>query len=374
MITHTWKIARIRGIELRIDHSWVIIAILVSWTMLARLYVLHPDAKFRLLFPAAVVTAALFFGSVLFHEFTHALAAQAFGIPVKSITLFVFGGATHADVEAKGPGPEMIVSALGPISSIFLSLIFWVAYAVAVVAKASIAASSLGYLAWVNLALAIFNLVPGFPLDGGRVLRAAVWSISGSLDTATKVASRVGETIGYGLIAVGAFSLFGRAIFPGLWMAAIGWFLASSARAHDEERQVRKLLRGVAVEEVMEVSPVTIPGDTTIRQAVDRYLAHTTFDAYPVAVDGKVAGYISLEAIRDIPPEFWERQPVVEIMTPLDENSAVPPHAPMEVVLHRLELGDSGVVVVLDEQGNAVGVVTAQDIGKWIRRRSLLVR
>ncbi len=374
MITHTWRIARIRGIELRIDHSWVIIAVLVGWTMFARLYELHPGARYRVLIPLAFLSAALFFGSVLFHEFMHAFLAQAFGIPVKSITLFVFGGATHADVEAKGAGPELIVSAVGPISSLVLGAVFWGIYSIASSFGLSVLASAFGFLGWINIVLAVFNLVPGFPLDGGRVLRAAVWGATDNLDTATKVAARVGETIGYGLIALGAFVLFAGSLISGLWLAAIGWFLSSSARAHDEERQVRKLLKGVRAAEIMEPHPLVIPGHLTVRQAVEGYLAHSTFEVYPVAVDGQLAGYITLDSIRDTPVEFWDRQPLRDIMTPLGEDSVVGVDTSMEEVLRRLELGESSAVLVVDHAGNCVGAVTAQDIGRWLRRRSLLVR
>jgi Zn-dependent protease/CBS domain-containing protein len=374
VITHTWRIARIKGIELRIDHSWVIIAVLISWTMLARLHELHPDERFRVLVPLALASAALFFASVLFHEFTHAFVAQAFGIPVKSITLFVFGGATHADVEARGAGPELIVSALGPISSVVLAAAFWAANNAASALGLSVVATSLGFLGWINLALAIFNLVPGFPLDGGRVLRAAVWGISDSLDTATKVAARVGEAIGYGLIGLGALILFSGSLVSGLWMAAIGWFLSTSARAHDEERQVRKLLQGVTAAEVMEPNPVAIPGNMTVRQAVDTYLAHTTFEVYPILVDGSVAGYITVDTVRETPVEFWDRQPVSDIMTSLDEDAVVSPMTAMQDVLRLLQTGESGVVLVMDENRQVVGAVTAQDIGRWLRRRSLLAR
>ncbi len=371
---HTWRLGRIWGIELRIDHSWVIIAVLVGWSMLLRLRAVHPQSLFRYLVPTAVLCTVLFFGSVLFHEFTHALAAKAFGIPVKSITLFVFGGATHADVEARGAGPELVVSVLGPISSMALAVGFWLAFGVAGMLDLELLQTGFGFLAWINLVLAVFNLVPGFPLDGGRVLRATVWAVSGNLDMATRVAARVGEGIGYGLVALGAFVLFSGSLISGLWLAAIGWFLSSSARASDEERQVRKLLQGVTVDEVMERQVPVIPGEITIRQAVDTYLAHTSFEVYPVSVGGKLSGYLPLEAVRDTPVQFWDLQPVSEIMKPLDEQSIVPTYTSTQEVLKRIQLGDTGVVVVLDAAGNPAGVVTGQDIAKWIRRRSLLVR
>jgi Zn-dependent protease len=374
--SHAWRIGKVLGIDLRIDHSWVIIAVLVAWSMFARLREALPAAAPSVLFPAAVLGALLLFGSVLVHEYSHALAAKFLGIPVKSITLFIFGGATHADVEAKGAGPELIVSLLGPVSSIILGIGFWISAVLASVAGFPIAGATLGYLGWINLVLAAFNLLPGFPLDGGRVLRSLVWAATRSLDKATRVAAVVGEAMGYGLLALGAFAFFGGNFLGGLWLAFIGWFLSSSARAYDEERQLRRLMKGVTAAEVMEPVQHVLTANMPLRLAVESYLAHSTQEIYPVLApqDSAVLGIVTLDEVRETPREFWDEQTVGEIMIPLDNAVRADPETDMASLLKALEMSESGIALVFDPNGVPLGTVTAQDIAKWVRRRSLLVR
>lgn len=367
-----WRLGRPFGVELRVDHSWVIVAVLVAWSMFFRLAQLRPGIRYSVLVIYAVASSVLLFASILVHEFTHALSAKGFGITVRSITLFIFGGATHADVEAKGPRAELVVSMLGPVSSLILAVVFWTGGGLARFAGLELAGISLAYLGWVNLMLGAFNLLPGFPLDGGRVLRAIVWSVSGDLDRATKVAAVSGEIVGYVLVGAGALTAFGTNVIGGLWIALIGWFLASSARAYDEERRLRSMLRGVRVDEVMEPAIHTLSASSTIRDAVESVIAHTSQEVYPVMADAKLSGFLTLEALRESPREFWTDQRVGDISESLERAVVVTPDADMASVLRQLELTDSGVALVVDGDGRPMGTLTSQNVSRWAKRRSLL--
>lgn len=372
MHSTAWRLGKPFGVELRVDHSWVIVAVLVAWSMFFRLAQLRPGTRYSVLVVYAVASSVLLFGSILVHEFTHALSAKGFGLTVRSITLFIFGGATHADVEAKGPRAELVVSLLGPVSSLILAIVFWTVGGLARIAGLELVGISLAYLGWVNLMLGAFNLLPGFPLDGGRVLRAIVWSVSHDLDRATRVAAVSGEIVGYVLVGTGALIAFGTNVMGGLWIALIGWFLASSARAYDEERRLRSMLRGVRVDEVMEPATYTLSASSTIREAVENVIAHTAKEVYPVLADGKLSGFLTLEALRESPREFWTDQRVGDIAESLDGAVVVVPEADMASVLRELELSDSGVALVIDSDGRPVGTLTSQNVSRWAKRRSLL--
>jgi len=222
MFGHAWRVGRIGGIEIRIDPSWSVIALLVAYSLFLQFTLTYRDLSDSAGIALAVGATLLFFGSVLAHEMTHAMLARRAGIPVRDITLFIFGGATHANVESHGPGDEFVVSVVGPISSMALAGLFWTASILGHGVLSHPVEGALGYLAWVNLLLAGFNLLPGFPLDGGRVLRSAVWGLTHDLGKATRVATRAGETIGYLLLVGGVLLVFGGELISGIWFAAIG--------------------------------------------------------------------------------------------------------------------------------------------------------
>src|SRR5512132_275246 len=199
----SWRVGRVAGIEVRIDSSWAVIALLITYSMYLRLSILYPELSGGGAVGLAVVSAVLFFGSVLVHELAHALVAPARGIRVQDITLFLFGGATRARVESRGPGDEFLIAVVGPLTSGLLAGLFWAVASLGRDVLSVPLAGTFGYLAWTNLLLAGFNLVPGFPLDGGRLLRAAIWKATGSLARATRVASLAGQAVGWLLVAGG---------------------------------------------------------------------------------------------------------------------------------------------------------------------------
>jgi Zn-dependent protease len=226
----SWHLGRILGVEIRVDTSWVFIALLVAYSLHERFRFLYPELTSAGALVLAVAFGLLFFGSVLAHEMAHAVTARRRGIEVHGITLFLFGGATHAKVDSRRPQDELVVSVLGPLTSLFLGGLFLlVTYALG--GPEEPIAGGFRYLGGVNIALAIFNMLPGFPLDGGRVLRALVWRATGSFARATRVASVSGQAVGYLMAGAGIVFLTMGLVVTGIWIAAIGWFLAQAARA-----------------------------------------------------------------------------------------------------------------------------------------------
>ena len=216
MFGTSWRVGRMAGIEVRVDSSWVVIALLITYSMYLRLSGLYPELSGGGAVGLAILSAVLFFGSVLVHELAHALVAQARGIRVQDITLFLFGGATRARVESRGPGDEFLIAVVGPLTSGLLAGLFGIVATLGRDLLSRSVAGTFGYLAWTNLVLAAFNLVPGFPLDGGRLLRSAIWKATGSLPRATRIASVAGQGVGWLLVAAGVAS------WPGTWPAGSG--------------------------------------------------------------------------------------------------------------------------------------------------------
>lgn len=370
MFGNAWRVGRVRGIELRIDISWAIIAVLVSYSLYLRFLEVYQGIDNAYAIALGIGSAILFFGSVVFHEFAHALVAQSRGITVRSITLFLFGGATHAKVEAKGPGAEFLIAVVGPLSSLVLSGAFAVLGMWGDAFLPREVAGAFGYLAFVNLALAIFNLVPGFPLDGGRVLRAIIWGATGSLSKATRIASITGQGFGYLLVAAGLFFVFNGALGPGIWFGAIGWFLAQAARMGYEQLQLRRMLEDVDAEDVMASTVSSIPPDVTLQQAVDEYFMRYDHSAFPVVDGDETVGLLSLRRVKQVAREDWPSTRVRETMGRLDDGCTVSPTTSMADVVERLE-GENRRVVVVD-QGDIVGIISPSDVARWLQRRQLI--
>lgn len=367
MFGNSWRVGRIAGIELRIDTSWLIIAVLITYSLYLQftsLFVaLAPGAAIAL----ALGSAGLFFGSVLGHEMAHALVARARGIPVSGITLFLFGGATHARIESRKARDEFLVSVVGPLTSLVLSGVF---YALAWISRAALPApvtGGLGYLSFVNVLLAVFNFLPGFPLDGGRVLRSAIWHFTGNFARATRIATASGQVIGYGVAAVGiGFAATGNT-GEGIWLAAIGWFLAQAARSSYRDVEVRRALEGAEASDVMSRDIVSIPADVTLRQAADRFFKRFDHAVFPVVDDGETVGVVTIRAVNSIPSDEWDTTTVRTMMGDVADERTVTPTTRMDRVLPALQ-GREGRRVVVVRDGELVGIITPSDVARWLQR------
>lgn len=307
--------------------------------------------------------ALLFFGSVLLHELAHSWLARSRGIHVKGITLFLFGGATHADLETKKPFDELIIAVVGPLSSIALGGVFWAATQVL---GDSPFAYATGYLGWINLALGVFNLLPGFPLDGGRILRAIVWQRSDSLIKATRIASRAGRMLGTLIIAFGVFQIFFLgALIGGLWLVAIGWFLMQAATASFTHLQIKTVLRDVPASRVMTSDIRDIPSGITLREAVDDYFLQHNYNTFPVTSGAQATGILTIGAVREVPEDQWEETLVDVVLEPVSDMCTVAAQDSVGEVVPKLMQGEVGRVVVL-EDGEIVGLITPRDLVRWL--------
>src|SRR6266540_3106128 len=365
MFGTSWRVGRIAGVEVRVDSSWVVIALLITYSMYLRASVLYPELSGSGAVALGILATVLFFGSVLVHEFAHALVSQARGIRVQDITLFLFGGATRARVESRGPGDEFLIALVGPLTSGLLAGLFGIVAGLGRDVLSVPLAGTFGYLAWTNLAG--FNLVPGFPLDGGRLLRAAIWKATGSLARATRVASVAGQGVGWLLVAGGVGWLLAGDLAGGIWFAFIGWFLVQAARSSYQELQLRQLLRGVEAEEVMAGDLVRIPPELSLQDAVDDYFMRYDHSGFPVEEQGRTVGLLTLRGVRRVPREQWSSSRVRDLMVPLGGQVVVAPDARMDGVLGKLEDGEAGRVLVVQDD-EVVGIITPSDLTRWLRR------
>ncbi|MGZ4136906.1 MAG: site-2 protease family protein [Actinomycetota bacterium] len=365
MFGHSWRLGRIAGIEVRVDSSWAVIAFLIGYSFYLQFSMTYPRESLAADAGLAALATLLFFGSVLTHELAHSLMSRARGIRVQDITLFLFGGATRARVESKGPTDEFIVTVVGPLTSLVLAGVFFL---VAVLGRGVLSrpvAGAFAYLASVNLVLAAFNLLPGFPLDGGRVLRSVVWKVTGNLRKATRVAATAGQAFGWLLVAVGVVFVLAGAL-QGLWLAAVGWFLMQSARASYMDVQIRGVLERADAEDVMARDLVRIPADVTIGQAVRDYFMRYDHSAFPVEREGRTIGLLTLRAVRRVPQEEWEHRRVSDVMEPLRDEITVAPDTPMDRVMNALTDDGAGRALVVRD-GEVVGIITPQDVARWLQ-------
>jgi Zn-dependent protease/predicted transcriptional regulator len=366
MLTGGWRVGRIGGVEIRVDPSWGIIAVLITFNF----WLFYSD---RARFPdlgsgaagaLAVLTAALFFGSVLAHELAHAGMSKVRGIPVSGITLFLFGGATHAKVDAKGPADEFLITVVGPLTSAALGVVSLLVHSLGPQTLTHPFSSMLGYLAFINLLLAGFNLLPGFPLDGGRLLRSVLWRVMG-LQRGTYVAARVGQGVGLLIIAAGvAISISTGDLLEFLWPAFIGWFLFRAASASLVQDDRRRLLESTTAREVMNAPPPSIPSDLQVAVALERYLLGHEGEAFPVMEGGHVVGFVSPRTARAIPLDRRVRDAMVQGRGVIEAR----PEETMEAITERLSQERGETVLVLD-QGRLVGVIERTDLSRFLRRR-----
>ncbi len=364
-------IGKIAGIDITVHMSWFIILVLLTWSLATGWFqTLYPGWPIFAYWLVGVLAALLLFVSVFVHELAHSLVAQARGLHVKSITLFIFGGVSNIEQEPKSPGVEFQMAFVGPLTSLLiagLSYLLWFAMG----AGTSPLAAILGYLAIANGLLGVFNLVPGFPLDGGRVFRSIIWKISGNLRTATRAATVAGQSIAYLLIFLGFWLILGSDILDGIWFGLIGWFLLSSAQSANSQATLEAMLKGVVVSEVMNPNPATVPANISLQKLVDDlFLPRGWRSAFVMQAD-RFAGLITLSDIRHIPREQWAQTPVGLTMTPMEKLHLVSPQQSLNEILPVMVAQDVNQVPVVAND-LLVGVLSREDIMRFLEiRRSL---
>jgi Zn-dependent protease len=358
-------LGRIMGIPVGLDYSWFLIFALMTF-MLATSYF---PMEFRgwapgLYWIVGAATAILLFASVLVHELGHSVVALRFNIPVRSITLFIFGGVAQIAAEPPSPRAEFLIAIAGPITSFLLALFF-------TIAKPLFAASEplwglFKYLAYINFALAIFNLIPGFPLDGGRVFRAIVWAVTKNLRRATLIAANVGRTFGFLFIFLGVWQIFGGNFGGGLWIAFIGWFLDSAASAQVHQVVFQGMLAGHTVSQAMSERCVSVPADLTLQQMVDDHILGRGTRCFLVNRGGDTVGLMTLHRVKEVRREDWPSTTAAQVMLPLGELKRVAPASELGSALQLMDRDGVNQLPVMTD-GHVVGMLSRDDVISFLR-------
>jgi Zn-dependent protease len=318
------------------------------------------------------MASALFFGSVLFHEMAHSVLARKMKIPVRSITLFVFGGVSEIAEEARSPWSEFWIAVIGPFSSLFLAGVFFVIHSFLQQLIFVELSSAFETLARINLALGIFNMVPAFPLDGGRVLRSIFWRFSGNFRTSTVRAARVGQMFGYLMITLGAFTAFGTGeLLSGLWIAFIGWFLTSAAEASVQQVHLQHILKGLTAKEIMTKDCPSISADMSLYKLVEEHILPTGCRVFFVTEGEELIGMITLHEVKQIPKDQWPQVPVRQVMKTFSELRKATRDMPIEKILQMMDDERINQIPVC-EGSKMVGVIAREHLLNMIRTRLLL--
>jgi Zn-dependent protease/CBS domain-containing protein len=363
------QVARVLGIPVYVHFSWVVIFGLIAWTLATGYFPQHyPNLPVTSYWAKGLVASLLFFVSILLHELGHSLVARRSGIPIRSITLFIFGGVARLERDPPDGRSELRMAAAGPAVSLALSLLFLAASALARPGGTPWAVAR--YLAAINLVVAVFNLVPAFPLDGGRLLRGLLWKSMGKT-RATRVAARAGTLFAYFLIMSGVISMLRGAGISGMWYVLIGWFLKDASAGAYQSARVDEALRGVTAADAMSKDVDTLPADISLAEAAHDHFLRSGYGAYPVVRGDAVVGLLCRRDILKVPAEERERTSVQSVMTPLGERVVVPPGAPLLRAMSKMAESGLGRVLVM-EGGQLVGLLTMGSVLRHVRVREEL--
>jgi len=353
------KIGRIAGIEILVHPSWFLVFALITWSLSEGLFLEeHPEWDPAAGWAAGLATSLLLFGSLLLHEFSHCLMARRRGLDVKSITLFIFGGVSALKGEPNEPADELRIAIVGPITSFALAGLFAI---VGLALWGTGADTAAFYLAFINALLGIFNMLPGFPLDGGRLLRAALWARSGSLFAATRTAAQVGGGIAFLLMGTGVLVALAGAFLSGIWLIVIGWFLRAQADASYSELVTRGVFEKTPIATVMETGYHAIYPQTDLLTLLHAYVLQYHARYYPVSVDGDFRGLLSVSDFAKFPREEWAQRTVAEAMTPAHRLHTLAPDDSLNRAVELMAAANVNQLPVL-EDGRLLGFVTRAGI------------
>jgi Zn-dependent protease/CBS domain-containing protein len=367
------RVGRIGGVPILVHWSVVVITTLIAWGLATgALPALDPGRPTWAYVLTGLAAAVVFLLALLAHEASHAVVAQRAGVPVESITLWLFGGVARLRGEARDPGTELRIAGVGPLVSLLLGGVFYaLAVALGAAGAPDLVVGGVGWLAVINVLLAVFNALPGAPLDGGRLLRAALWKWRGDRTWAAITAARVGRGLGAVLIALGLVQFFLSATASGLWLALIGWFIIGAAGAEEQQTRLDVALQGVRVGQVMTPAPDTVPADLTVSELIDRYLFARRHSSFPlVDLDGRPVGLVTLARVKQVPADRRGQTWLRDIAYRLDEVPTAAPDDPLTELLPRLTRVADGRALVL-EDGRLVGILTPTDITRAVEHATL---
>jgi Zn-dependent protease/predicted transcriptional regulator len=369
------KLGRVFGVAIGLHYSWLIIALLVTLSLRSQFAVDHPNWVVSTTWTIAIVTGLLFFVSILLHELSHAAVARLRGIPVRGITLFALGGVAQIEKDAADAKSEFWMGIVGPITSVVIGVLCLVLALMLgwdlAAEPDSPAAAMFMWLGYINIALGIFNMIPGFPLDGGRVLRAIVWWITGDANRSTRIASRVGQLVAVGFILLGILRFFSGAGFGGLWIAFIGWFLLDAARASGAQVEITERLTGVRVGDVMAQQFETVDANSNLQTFVQEHLLPTGHRCFVVVQQGTPAGIITPHEVKTVDRARWPYTTVGDVMRPLETLRTVGAERPLAEALEMMGREDVNQLPVV-QQGKLAGIVSRAHILRVLQTRAEL--
>jgi Zn-dependent protease/CBS domain-containing protein len=362
------SLGRVFGIPLRLHYTWFIIFALVTYSLV--LYTADQPYPIGQRIILGILTSLLFFASIITHELAHSILAIRNNITVKEITLFVFGGVSQITKEATHPRAELLIAIVGPLTSLALAGIFYGLHLLLAGTQQILAASLMWWLAWINVFLAVFNLIPGFPLDGGRIFRALVWQRTHDYQRATRIATKVGQGIAYAFIAGGiAFLLFFQFWLNGLWLIFIGWFLNNAARASYQQVLLRDALIGITVRQVTDYGCPLIPPDLNLMELVQQYILPTGRNCFLISWGAELEGMVTLQQIKKVPRTSWAITSVQDIMTPASKLKVAYADQDILSVLQEMN-GENANHIPVMEAGKVIGVINREDIARFLRTRA----
>jgi Zn-dependent protease/predicted transcriptional regulator len=351
---------RVGGVPVRVHASWLLIFALIAWSLSVGYFPqMLPDLPLAAHWTQGLFAALLLFVSVLLHELSHAVMAQHYGIPVSSITLHVFGGISELRREPARPGIEFAVAIVGPLTSFGIAGVL--AALESMLRLPAPAAAVARYLALVNVALGVFNLAPGFPLDGGRVLRAALWKRKGDLVRATELASRAGAVFATILMAIGVFRVVKGDFVDGVWLVVLGTFLRQGAEGSYQQLLVQRALAPLSVRDAMTGHAVSVPHDLSVARAMEEFFWRHHVSSFPVLDDQRLVGIVAIDGLKRVSREHWATTPITDVMRPIGEALTAAPGDSLWSAFQKLSQNGLGRLAVVDD-GRLVGYLSAKDV------------
>jgi Zn-dependent protease/predicted transcriptional regulator len=355
------------GFRVGIDFTWFLLAVLLTWSLAEGLFPAYYQGHSTATYWWMGVAGALgLFLSIVFHEFWHSVIARHFGLSMKGITLFIFGGVAEMEDEPPNAKTELLMAIAGPISSAVLGGLFLAAYWGGSAARwPQPVWGVLQYLGWLNLVLAVFNMIPAFPLDGGRVLRSILWAARGDLRWSTRIAAAFGSGMGVLLILLGLVSLLTGNIITGIWYFLIGMFIRGAAQMSYRQVLIRNALSGETISRFMEPHPIVVPPSISIQELVNDYIYRYHYKMFPVATDGTLIGCISSRQVKDIPREQWDQRRVEDVLTTCSVENTIPPDTDAMKALSLMNRTGNSRLLVVDGD-HLVGIITLKDMLKFL--------
>lgn len=373
MFKHRVTLFRLFGFGVRLDLSWLILALLVTWSLAEGLFPQqYPDLPGFIYWLMGLLGALGLFASIVFHEFCHSLVARHYGLPMKGITLFIFGGIAEMGEEPRSPKTEFLMAAAGPAASLLLALIFYLAWGQGQrLAWGDLTNGITGYLAFINVLLAAFNLLPAFPLDGGRILRSALWHWQGDLRRATRRASGIGSGFGIVLILFGLMNVFGGNLIGGMWYCLIGFFLRGAARMAYRQLLLQQAFEGKQVVRLMNPTPAKVSPDLSLQALVEDHLSHQLDKTLPVVENGMLIGCVTIARIKQFHREDWGKHQVREILQPCPETMLVKPDTEVLRALSHMKTANLNHLLVVADRYLVGSLSLSEILGTFSAWREL---